>query len=284
MSAVAVVTDSTSYLPRDLADQLGVRVVPLHVSIDGRSGRDGIDIGSAEVTLGPARSPGGHDLAAVAGRIRRGLPGGPRCRARRMSFRCTCRRPCRAPGTRPGWRPRTSATARFGWSIPGRPAWRSGSRSSRRRGRRRLVRRRPRCRTPRWPTVDRTRAFFYVDTLEYLRRGGRIGSAAALVGTSLSVKPLLHMSDGRIVLLERVRTSTKALARLLQITLETAGSATVDIAVQHLDAAEQGRRTDRAAAGGDPAIWVSCTRPRSVRSSGRTSVPASSRTVVVRQR
>ena len=91
-------------------------------------------------------------------------------------------------------------------------------------------------------TVDRTRAFFYVDTLEYLRRGGRIGSAAALLGTSLSVKPLLHMSDGRIVLLEKVRTSTKALARLLQVTLDTAGSGPVDIAVQHLDAHDRAAR------------------------------------------
>ena len=56
-------------------------------------------------------------------------------------------------------------------------------------------------------TVDRTRTLFYVDTLEYLRRGGRIGTAAALLATSLSVKPLLHMVEGQIVALEKVRTS-----------------------------------------------------------------------------
>jgi DegV family protein with EDD domain len=90
-------------------------------------------------------------------------------------------------------------------------------------------------------TVDRTRALFYVDTLDYLRRGGRIGSATALLGTSLSVKPLLQMSDGRIVLLEKVRTSTKAIARLLQVTIETAATGPVDIAVQHLDAPDRAR-------------------------------------------
>ena len=51
-------------------------------------------------------------------------------------------------------------------------------------------------------------AFFYVDTLEYLRRGGRIGPAAALLGSALSVKPLLHLVDGRIAPLEKVRTSS----------------------------------------------------------------------------
>ena len=48
-------------------------------------------------------------------------------------------------------------------------------------------------------TVDRTRTLFYVDTLEYLRRGGRIGTAAALFATTLSVKPLLQMVEGQIV-------------------------------------------------------------------------------------
>ena len=88
-------------------------------------------------------------------------------------------------------------------------------------------------------TVDRTRTYFYVDTLEYLRRGGRIGTAAALLGTSLSVKPLLHMLDGQIVPLEKVRTSSKAIARLVRLTVEAAGTGTVDIAVHHLSAAER---------------------------------------------
>ena len=55
--------------------------------------------------------------------------------------------------------------------------------------------------------AGRTTALFYVDTLEYLRRGGRIGAAAALVGSALAVKPLLQIDNGRIVPLEKVRTS-----------------------------------------------------------------------------
>jgi len=79
-----------------------------------------------------------------------------------------------------------------------------------------------------------TREFFYVDTLEYLRRGGRIGTAAALVGSALSVKPLLHVVDGRVETLEKVRTASKALARLEDVAVSAAGEADVDVAVHHL--------------------------------------------------
>jgi DegV family protein with EDD domain len=81
--------------------------------------------------------------------------------------------------------------------------------------------------------------FFYVDTLEYLRRGGRIGAAAALLGSALSVKPLLEMADGRIGLLEKVRTSARAVARLEEIAVERAGGLQVDVAVHHLASAEK---------------------------------------------
>jgi DegV family protein with EDD domain len=77
-------------------------------------------------------------------------------------------------------------------------------------------------------------AFFYVDTLEYLRRGGRIGAAAALLGSALAVKPLLRLVDGRIAPLEKVRTTSRALARLEEIAVERAGQVEVDMAVHHL--------------------------------------------------
>ncbi len=80
----------------------------------------------------------------------------------------------------------------------------------------------------------RSSVLFYVDTLEYLRRGGRIGKAAALVGSALSVKPLLHLVDGHVELLEKVRTASKAMARLEEITVERIGDGAADVAVQHL--------------------------------------------------
>jgi DegV family protein with EDD domain len=82
--------------------------------------------------------------------------------------------------------------------------------------------------------------YFYVDSLEYLRRGGRIGAAAAMLGSALAVKPLLTVADGEIQPYERVRTSSKALTRLEELSLAALDEAAapkgrVDLAVHHLD-------------------------------------------------
>ena len=82
--------------------------------------------------------------------------------------------------------------------------------------------------------MRRTEVLFYVDTLEYLRRGGRIGAAAALVGSALSVKPLLQLVDGHVEPLEKVRTASRAMLRLEEVTVERSGHSAVDVAVQHL--------------------------------------------------
>ena len=70
---------------------------------------------------------------------------------------------------------------------------------------------------------DRMNLLFVVDTLEYLHRGGRIGGAKWLVGTMLSIKPLLHIVDGTIEPLAQVRTKRKATARLLEVVEEQLG-------------------------------------------------------------
>ena len=89
--------------------------------------------------------------------------------------------------------------------------------------------------------------YFYVDTLDFLRRGGRIRPAAALVGTALSVKPLLTVADGEIRPLERVRTESRAMARLEELGLSALARAAgrsdrVDVAVHHLDNSEGAAR------------------------------------------
>ena len=90
----------------------------------------------------------------------------------------------------------------------------------------------------------RAKVAFYVDTLEYLRRGGRIGSASALLGSAFAIKPILTLVDGAIRPLEKVRTSSRALARLTELTAAAANDVIaaggeVDIAVQHLDSASR---------------------------------------------
>ncbi|HET6166057.1 MAG TPA: DegV family protein [Marmoricola sp.] len=88
--------------------------------------------------------------------------------------------------------------------------------------------------------VSLTTSLFYVDTLEYLRRGGRVGATAALVGSALAVKPILRIDDGRVTPYERVRTAGKALSRLEELAVDAAGSAPVDVAVAHLASPERG--------------------------------------------
>ncbi|AIJ21551.1 DegV family protein [Amycolatopsis methanolica] len=71
----------------------------------------------------------------------------------------------------------------------------------------------------------------YVDTLEYLRRGGRIGSAAALLGTALSIKPLLTVREGEVAPLTRAAGSRRALAKLVDLAAARAGNMPTDLAI-----------------------------------------------------
>ena len=103
---------------------------------------------------------------------------------------------------------------------------------------------------------------FYVDTLEHLRRGGRIGAASALLGSALAIKPILAVRGGRIVPVEKVRTSSRAVARIIAMVVEHVEKVgrVVDVAVHHLDAA---------------------ARAEQIAAELRTVVPGSPRVVVV---
>jgi DegV family protein with EDD domain len=79
-----------------------------------------------------------------------------------------------------------------------------------------------------------TSSLFYVDTLEYLRRGGRIGAAAALFGGALAVKPLLTIENGVVATQEKVRTAARALSRLEELAVTAADDRQVDVGVAHL--------------------------------------------------
>ncbi len=85
---------------------------------------------------------------------------------------------------------------------------------------------------------------FYVHSLDQLRRGGRIGAAAAWVGSTFGIKPLLAVDSGHIQPVEKLRTTGKALARLVELASYAAqlSNRPVAMAVQHLEAADRAEK------------------------------------------
>lgn len=236
--SVAVVTDSTACLPRQTCAELSISVVPLRVTLGRRTAVDSVDVTAADVAQAlRAKVPvsTSRPTPAEFARCYRDLldAGASQVVSVHLSSALS--------GT---WESATLAAQDFphgavrvvdarstamGLGFPVLAAARraaAGGTAAQVQG-------------AASETVDATRTFFYVDTLEYLRRGGRIGTAAALFGTTLSVKPLLQLVEGQIVALEKVRTSTKALARLVELTAQAGGDDAVDLAVHHVAAAER---------------------------------------------
>lgn len=92
--------------------------------------------------------------------------------------------------------------------------------------------------------AGRTKVYFYVPSLEQLRRGGRIGAAASLLGTMLAIKPILAVDGGRIVPLEKVRSAARAVARLEEIVVADASgrpASAVSLAVHHFGNADEAK-------------------------------------------
>jgi DegV family protein with EDD domain len=88
---------------------------------------------------------------------------------------------------------------------------------------------------------DRVHLLFVVDTLEYLRRGGRIGGARWLLGTALNIKPLLQLHDGTVEPIAQVRTKRKAIARMLEVAQgRLGGKPMAQAAVIDADCPEEG--------------------------------------------
>jgi DegV family protein with EDD domain len=239
---VAVVTDSTAYLPEDLVSDLGIDVVPLYVVLAGRSGREGCDIGPADVaramaargqSVSTSRPTTGDFVAAY----RRTLDAGA---DRVVSIHLSAELSgtwdaARMAASQVGEHLVTVVDSRstaMGLGFAVLAAARAASSGADAEAVTEIARR----------TAGATRIFFVVDTLEHLRRGGRIGAAAAVLGSALAVKPVLHMLDGRVVPLEKVRTSARALHRLVQRAVEEAGDGPVSVAVHHLAAAERAER------------------------------------------
>jgi DegV family protein with EDD domain len=82
--------------------------------------------------------------------------------------------------------------------------------------------------------VSRNHGFIVVHQLDNLRRSGRIGGAGAWLGTKLSLKPLLRIDDGKLVLAQRVRTASKAVTTMIDRVCEVVGECPAAIAVHHV--------------------------------------------------
>jgi DegV family protein with EDD domain len=93
---------------------------------------------------------------------------------------------------------------------------------------------------------ENVQTYFSVATLEFLRRGGRIGRASAMLGSVLQVKPVLCIRDGLVTPLERVRTFDRALNRIIELTREVDRGKGLCVIVGHADAEADAERVAQA--------------------------------------
>ena len=234
---VAIVTDSTAYLPDEVVQEHGIRVVPLQVVIGGTSYDEGSGVSSATVadalrawTPVSTSRPGPFAFLSVYEHAAE--EGYTSAVSLHLSSDMSGTYESAVMGARDAPIPVRVVDSRslgMGLGFAVVTAAELAARGA---------------------TLDEVTAaaekrvaaasaVFYVDTLEYLRRGGRIGAAAAFLGSALAIKPLLHLVDGHIEPLEKVRTSARAIARLEELAVERAGEGPVDVAVHHLANADR---------------------------------------------
>lgn len=229
--SVVVVTDSSACLPIDLVENYGIDVVPLHVLVGDRDLRDGID--DIDLDAGPVSTSGPSPEVlreAYRGALSRSAGDGVLAVhiSRQLSGTWDAARAA-ADGCGPSIRVVDSRSAGMGLGFSVLAAARAASEGA---DLDTVYRRAVEC-------AERVRSYIVVDRLDHLRRGGRIGTAAAILGTALAMKPVLHIQDGKLSLKEKTRTSTKARARLVELVAARAGTDTVSVAVHHLQARER---------------------------------------------
>ncbi|MFG3602369.1 DegV family protein [Micromonospora chersina] len=236
---VAVVTDSTAYLPPELVRAHRLTVVPLTVVLNGAEGLEGVEtfpedatrvLGGRRVTVSTSR-PAPEQFAQVYRQLLAdGADGVVSVHlSAELSGTVEAARLAAAEVGDDRITVVDSRSTGMGLGFPVLAAVAAAAQGADLTGVRQAA----------LDAVDHTTIFFYVDTLEFLRRGGRINAAEALLGTALSVKPIMHMPDGSIVVREKVRTAGRGIARLVDLAVEAAGDADVDLAVHHLAAPQR---------------------------------------------
>ncbi|MBO3738260.1 DegV family protein [Actinoplanes flavus] len=230
---IAVVTDSTAYLPAELDGMYDLTIVPLTVVINGWGGLEGIEVSPAEVARAltarrAAVSTSRPAPSAFTEVYRRLLDeGADGVVSVHISAKLSgTYEAAQLAAAEIGSRVKVvdSGTAAMGLGFPALAAAEAA--------------RKGHDLDAVWQAATdhaaRVTTLFYVDTLEFLRRGGRIGAASALLGTALSVKPILHVDEGAVVVRDKVRTAGRALTRLVDLAVEAAGDGEADVAVHHL--------------------------------------------------
>jgi DegV family protein with EDD domain len=227
--SVIVVTDSSARLPDELRRQWGIRQVPLHILLDDTDLRDGVDdipdnvheyghVTTAAATPAELADVYRHALAdsggdgVVAVHLSDALSGthraaeatvaeiGPGIRVLDSKF----------TAMNTGFIALAAARAAAGGADLDAVAAAAAA------------------------AIDRNHGFIVVHHLDNLRRSGRIGGAGAWLGTKLSLKPLLRIDDGKLVLAQRVRTSSKAVATMVERVVEIVGERHASLAVHHV--------------------------------------------------
>jgi DegV family protein with EDD domain len=230
MKTVVVVTDSSATLPEALVQELDIRVVPILLHLAGRTYRDGIDLTPDEfyrwlrtnMHVPTTSAPSAGDFVrvfAAAGRASAGVVAihvPPQLSVTHdlavAATRLVDGSPIRVVDSR-------SIAMGQGFVVLEADLSAVVARAN--------------------EVASRVRLFFTLETLQYLHRGGRIGGAAALVGSVLQIKPLLQVINGRVEPMAKPRTRRKAIRMMLQIMAEHVGNRPAHAAVVQADAAQE---------------------------------------------
>lgn len=236
---VAIVTDSTAYLPKNLVEQYHIHVVPNVVNWGTKSYRDGVDIGATEfferLKVDPVQpttavsSVGDfRDIYARAAEAAEAVLGIHLSAKLSGTFSAAEQARGMLADKNITVIDSNATAMALGFVVlaAARAAEAGGTLQEAAEAAR--------------ATIPLVGIVFTVETLEYLKRGGRVGGAQAFVGGLLDLKPILELRDGRVEPVERVRTKRKAVQRVLDIIAEkTSGKTPVRLATLHAAAAEE---------------------------------------------
>lgn len=229
--SVVVVSDSSSCLQPDELKRYNIREVPLHVLVDGRDLRDGIDDIPYDIHDRPKVTTAGATPAELVDTYRQALidSEGDGVVAVHLSAALSSTYSAAVMAARefgPSVRVVNSRSAAMGVGFVAMAAASCATAGDDIDAVEAAAR----------SALSRTRVFVVVHRLDNLRRSGRIRTAASWLGTALSLKPLLCLDvDGRLVLDQRIRTVTKAHAAMVARVAELVGENDADVVVHHVD-------------------------------------------------